>query len=203
MQTNRAPVPEEVISLQPFFDAGVLTEADVHVTATLMRASGFTGSRAGARAVQLATALAVRAPRNGHVCVDLATVADSVVADTRVLDHHEGTVDPLADLVWPELKGWLKHLTKAAALVRDGSAMDMSEAEMARTALVLTGTSLYLDRYFTYEHQVAEALRLRAKKPARSPVIGHPGLIEDLFGSGSEDRQRQAALAIASIDTPA
>ncbi|HET6547933.1 MAG TPA: hypothetical protein VFG79_05740, partial [Solirubrobacter sp.] len=53
--------------LRAFNDAGVLAAADVHVA---VRLSELTGE--GDEAVTLATALAVRAPRLGHVYVDLA-----------------------------------------------------------------------------------------------------------------------------------
>ncbi len=191
-------VPEEVKSLQPFFDAGVLTEADVHVTATLMRTSANTGNSAAARQIQLATALAVRAPRHGHVCVDLATVEETVVADTRVLDHFGGTADPLADLTWPDPKKWAKQLAKAPTLIRDVSTFDLGDAEMARSALVLDSTKLYLDRYFTYERNVADVLRTRVQAGIASAPIGHPEAVDRLFGTATDDMQRRAAMAMAT-----
>lgn len=191
-------VPDIVRPLQPFFDAGVLTEADVHVAATLARASGFTGASVAAKQVQLAAALAVRAPRFGHVCVDLATVEATVVADTKVLDHYDGTADPLAQLIWPDPKKWVKQLSKSTTLVRDGSALDLGDAEMARSALVLDGARLYLDRYFIYEQNLAEALRSRSKAGVRSAPMGHPEAIDQLFGTSAADMQRQAAMAMAT-----
>ncbi len=47
-------------------------------------------------AVILAAALAVRAPRQGHVCVDLATVAESAVAETSATVEGALAVDPPA-----------------------------------------------------------------------------------------------------------
>jgi exodeoxyribonuclease V alpha subunit len=55
--------------LGPFNAAGVLDLADVHVARCLTDLMGEDDPTVG-----LATALAVRAPRLGHVCVDLATV---------------------------------------------------------------------------------------------------------------------------------
>lgn len=191
-------VPEAVKSLQEFYDAGVLSEADVHVTATLMRATGNTGASIAARQLQLAAALAVRAPSHGHVCVDLATVADTVVADTRVLDHYEGTGDPLADLRWPDPSKWVKQVAKATTLVRDASALDLGSAEMPRSALVLSRTKLYLDRYFAYERSAAQELRARAEEPLRSQRLTHPSALDDLFETSEDNGQRQAALAMAT-----
>ncbi len=55
--------------LSVFNRAGVLTASDVHVARRLGRLGVVADDR-----VSLAAALAARAPRLGHVCVDLATV---------------------------------------------------------------------------------------------------------------------------------
>ena len=61
-----------------FNRAGVLEPADVHVALRL-------GALAGTddEWVLLGAALAVRCPRMGHVCVDLATVRSTVSADAE------------------------------------------------------------------------------------------------------------------------
>src|SRR3954453_13336412 len=81
-----APAP-----LKEFNDAGVLTTADIQVARRL-------GALAGDEdpAVLPALALAVRAPRLGHVLVDLATIRATAVVDT------EDPVD-VAALPWPDL----------------------------------------------------------------------------------------------------
>ncbi|HEY7077933.1 MAG TPA: hypothetical protein VH418_21295, partial [Solirubrobacteraceae bacterium] len=58
--------------LREFNAAGVLAAADVHVA---LRLSELAGARDDA--VALAAALAVRAPRLGHVHVDLAGIRDT------------------------------------------------------------------------------------------------------------------------------
>ena len=73
--------------LADFTAAGVLSAADVHVA---LRLSRLGGERSGT--VLLAAALAVRGVRTGSVCVDLATVAGSVVRDEDA---------PPGDLPWP------------------------------------------------------------------------------------------------------
>ena len=64
--------------LGQFNTAGVLAPADLHVARTLGALCGETAPE-----VLLAAALAVRAPRIGHVCTDLATVALSTAVDTE------------------------------------------------------------------------------------------------------------------------
>jgi exodeoxyribonuclease V alpha subunit len=75
--------------LRPFNAAGVLHPADIHAAVALC---GLTGCEDDD--VLLATALAIRGPRVGHVCVDLTTV-HATVAD---VEDDAGT---LRDLPWP------------------------------------------------------------------------------------------------------
>ena len=81
--TRRAPA-----ALVPFALA-VVASADAHVAATLAYLAGGVDD-----AMLLATALAVRAPRTGHTCVDLATIADRAAGD------NDGHVDRSARR-WP------------------------------------------------------------------------------------------------------
>src|ERR687889_544508 len=82
--------------LRQFNEAGVLAAADVHVA---LRLAGLAGG-ADDDDVLLAAALAVRGPRLGHVCVDLATIRESAAVDA------EETVD-LSALPWPDVEPWL------------------------------------------------------------------------------------------------
>ncbi|HET6547630.1 MAG TPA: exodeoxyribonuclease V subunit alpha, partial [Solirubrobacter sp.] len=118
--------------------AGVLAAADVHVA---VRLSELTGE--GDEAVTLATALAVRAPRLGHVYVDLATIRDTATVDT------DEPVD-LSELPWPD--DWVRRVA-ASDLVAVG------EDEPETRPLRLVGSGLYLDRYWREERQVAADLR--------------------------------------------
>jgi exodeoxyribonuclease V alpha subunit len=61
-----------------FNDAGVLAAADVHVARRLAALV-----REPEPSVQLAIALAVRAPRLGHVLVDLARIRDTAAVDAE------------------------------------------------------------------------------------------------------------------------
>ena len=80
----------------------MLAAADVHVARTLARLLDEDGD-----AALLGAALAVRAPRLGHVCVDLAGVRESVVPS------EDSAPGPL-DLPWPEPAAWAAGLRESA-----------------------------------------------------------------------------------------
>ncbi|HEV2752542.1 MAG TPA: hypothetical protein VGV36_01765, partial [Solirubrobacteraceae bacterium] len=125
--------------LRAFNDAGVLTAADVHVARRLAALGGETDDL-----VLLGAALAARAPRLGHVCVDLAGVRASAAVD------REESVD-LDALPWPQdVAGWMARLG-ASPLVSAGSEPGLAAARPLR----LEGTLVYLDRYWTQERDVA------------------------------------------------
>jgi exodeoxyribonuclease V alpha subunit len=138
-----APAP-----LRAFNDAGVLSSADVHVARRLARLGGVEDDPA----LLLALALAVRAPRLGHVLVDLATIRATVAVDT------EEPVD-LDALPWPDPAAWPWSVAACGALVATG------EDDATSRPLRLVGTALYLDRYWREERQVAAALADRAEDP--------------------------------------
>jgi exodeoxyribonuclease V alpha subunit len=119
--------------LSDFNLAGVLSAADVHVALRL----GAIGGEADEE-VLLACALAVRAPRLGHVHVDLRRIRE-----TAAVEGEEG-FDLLA-LPWPEPEQWLARVA-GSALVGDDR------------PLRLEGSWLYLERYFSDERQLAADL---------------------------------------------
>jgi exodeoxyribonuclease V alpha subunit len=118
--------------LREFNEAGVLAAADVHVA---LRLAGLAGAWDGDLA--LAAALAVRAPRLGHVYVDLATIRETAAVEG------EEPVD-LTALPWPEPDAWLARV--ASSPLADGP-------------LRLEGSALYLDRYWREERRLAADLR--------------------------------------------
>jgi exodeoxyribonuclease V alpha subunit len=165
-----APAP-----LRAFNDAGVLSAADVHVALRLARLGGGTSDDP---AVLLALALAARAPRLGHVLVDLATIRATVAVDT------EEPVD-LDALPWPDAATWRDGVA-ACPLVADGE-----DDPHGDRPLRLVGTTLYLDRYWREEHAVAAALRRRAGRPA--PAVDEALLAAGLRRTAGADRARLAA----------
>ena len=73
-------IPAEVSELEPFVTAGVFGSTEVQAVTTFVRAAVTQGD-AVTRDVIIAAALAVRAPMHGHVCVDLGSIASTVVGN--------------------------------------------------------------------------------------------------------------------------
>lgn len=154
--------------LRAFNDIGVLAAADVHVAVRLTAITGETDET-----IALAAALAVRAPRLGHVFVDLATIRETATVES------DEPVD-LSVLPWPEVEGWLAVL-RASPLVSVGE-----EAPESRP-LRLVGSSLYLDRYWREERQVAADLHaLGGEQPVDETALA-AGLSR-LFDEGNLQR---------------
>ena len=136
--------------------------------------------------VLLAAALAVRAPRLGHVYVDLATVRHTATVDVDV------PVD-LQTLPWPDPPAWVAALLGSPLVANGENGPDVRP-------LRLIGSWLYLDRYWREERQVAADLAVRAehsfgrRRPgsaARRPGPAVPRRRTER--RGRPDRQRLAA----------
>lgn len=160
-------------------DANALTLLDEHLARALVRL-GAHGS-ADLDHVLLAAAVASRATREGHVCLDLA--------NTCMLPL-EGAEGPVADFVWPELGAWLASLAKSNVVGDEDGA----------SPLVLSGHRLYLRRYFSYEKRLAAMLATRIEhlETGIDRAVLRDGLKrffpEDAVAPGEVDRQRLAAL---------
>ena len=162
--------------LRVFNEAGVLSVADVHVAVRLGEIAG-----EGDELVALATALAVRGPRLGHVCVDLATIRETAAVDT------EEAVD-LATLPWPAPAEWLRRVA-ASRLVAAGE-----ETRDGARPLRLAGTTLYLDRYWREENEVAADLQtLACESTAGVDEAALAAGIARLFPAQADGRQALAA----------
>src|SRR4051794_31240885 len=126
--------------LQAFCDARVLESSDIHVAQRLTALA-----KDSDETVALALAIAVRALRNGSVCVDMRSVEQQV---------------GVAGLPWPDIDSWL-------------AAVRASPLAGTPSALRLDGHLLYLDRYWLEEQQVADDVHtMIAVKPEKvSPDI--------------------------------
>jgi exodeoxyribonuclease V alpha subunit len=195
-------------ALLPFIEAGLLAPVDVHVATTLGRV--LEDDRGD---VLLAAALAVRAPRLKHVCVDLRRVRDTIVAAAvddaddaatadgaraRVeADGSHGTVG-VDTLPWPDVDRWLEALAASPLVaVRDPATRDEpDDAGGEVRPLTLAGDRLYLDRYWRYERRVARELHRRATRAVEPVDLDelHAGL-DAAFDAEAPDRQRVAAAA--------
>jgi exodeoxyribonuclease V alpha subunit len=162
--------------LGAFNEAGVLASADVHVATTLAALAGIDDER-----VLLAAALAVRGPRLGHVRVDLAEIRERAAVDA------DETVD-VAALPWPEPDAWLAAL-RASPIVADGEEGEDGGPRPLR----LSGTALYLDRYWREEREVAADLRALAVPAGDVDEAALADGIARLFGDEPHGRQALAA----------
>jgi len=157
--------------LLEFNDAGVLAAADVHVALRLAGLVGGTDDSA-----LLAAALAVRAPRIGHVFVDLERIHETATVDV------DEPID-LSTLPWPEPSYWIASVEASGLAGPD-------------RPLVLEGGALYLDRYWREEQQVAGDLEsLAGPAAALDAEILADGITRLFTGESPDARQKQAAAA--------
>ncbi|SEQ68833.1 exodeoxyribonuclease V subunit alpha [Microlunatus flavus] len=177
--------------LERFHAAGVLGLADVHTAEAL----GRIGSERDER-VLLAVALTVRALQSGSVCLDLDTAtAVDLPDDDALVPGSDGDADVPPELPWPEPTGW-------ALAVRDSPLVAGPDDVGAARPLRLSGTLLYLERYWQQEESVRTALEHRSA--AAPPVVDAAALTRDLDrlfpptqAPGTADHQREAAEASA------
>jgi exodeoxyribonuclease V alpha subunit len=168
--------------LRAFNDIGVLAAADVHVA---VRVTSLAGETDGS--IALAAALAVRAPRMGHVYVDLATIRDTAAVES------DEPVD-LSALPWPEVEGWMRALESSSIVA-------VGEDPLESRPLRLTGTWLYLDRYWREERQVAADLRAFGGAEIVDEAALAGGLAR-LFGSSARPTTGAADGAGAATAAP-
>ncbi len=154
---GRAPA-----GLHDYVAARAISVNDVAAAATLvdMARRDLPGLEPELRA-WVAMCLALRTPRDGHTCVDLADVTDwAGDIDLAAADH----------LDWPEdARAWTEALASAGPLVgRPGD----------RAPFVLDGTRLYLARALHEEQEIARRLVGTDGTQAVGPVsilLGGPG----------------------------
>ena len=164
--------------LRTFNDIGVLSAADVHVAVRLTSLADEPDEL-----VALAAAFAVRGPRLGHVLVDLATIRSTAAVDS------DEPVD-LSTLPWPDPQEWVWRLTESPVV----AVGEEAEPDAARP-LRLIGTTLYLDRYWREEREVAADLLTFSDGPpaAADEAVLADGLARLFAGEPDDSRQRLAA----------
>ena len=150
--------------LVDFNRAGVLNLADVHVAKTLARVCGEEDP-----SVLLAAALAVRAPRLGHVCLELPSVAATVAPE----EDAEVSVEALE---WPAVESWLEALGRSG-LVGEHAPLHLEEGR------------LYLNRSWRAEQLVIRSLLERVS--AETPAVDEAAL-ERALSSMNDEHQRRA-----------
>ena len=182
--------------LAAFNELGVLVAADLHVAARLARLGGDPDPTVG-----LAVALAVRAPRVGHVSVDLSRVEEVAAGDLD--DDVE-----LSGLPWPEPGAWVRAVAESPlvacgepveaapeAAIGSGQTGEGVGAEHERP-LRLVGSALYLDRYWRDERLVAAELASRASVPVDPPAGEPSGASWEALAPEDPDQRRAVLHAL-------
>ena len=142
----------------------------------------------------LGVALAARAPRHGHVCLDLASVRRSVPAEVEG-DADAVSAQTVEQLPWPhDIAAWRAVLAASSLVAEigaDGGSTDPA-APGRGVPLVLDGTRLYLERYRVYEDQVAAELQRRARAvvDGSAPVGSMPSRRPSGGVAGTAGRRR-------------
>ena len=144
--------------LRDFSVHGLLTWADVHPAMHLTHLCDERDER-----VQLALALAVRALRDGSMCVDLARASETVVGSDE-------DARPLPGGAWPEPGAWLDAVA-ASPCTRVGD-----DAWPDARPLRLVDGLLYLERYWgdqeTVRRRLLDLLVLPRREAASWPAAG-------------------------------
>jgi len=136
--------------------------------------------------VLLALALAVRALRNGSVCIDLTVV------HSTVFDEAEEGVD-LSGMPWPEAGAW-SDACAASPLVT------VEESGPGSRPLRLAGGLLYLERYWQQEEQVR--IQLQQRLTADPPEVDTDRLtagLQRLFPASGPDHEPDAQRMAAAV----
>ena len=173
----------------PFVEADVFTVTEVHAAQRITDAV-FKDSQIDPVFLDyLSVAIAVWAPVNGHVCIDLANVQQQVRDEVGSSNEN---IDPLlqAQLDWPEMSVWVNHLVKSP-LVSVPQPGELDEVDYTKP-LVLFDNLLYLTRQWVDEGTVATALRMRLAAPATPLPANADSWVSEVFKDGPNDHQAEA-----------
>ena len=153
--------------LQPWREAGVLDAAEVHIASSLASRVGESRPH-----VVLALALAVAAPRSGHVALDPEHARESAMREAERVD--DGARATVAALAWPvEAAAWLR---------------EVQDSPLTPDVLRVEHGLIYLRRFHDLEISVADRLIALASEPTSAPEA-----IDDLSEQMHlDDGQRQA-----------
>jgi exodeoxyribonuclease V alpha subunit len=182
----------------PYVRAKVFTATEVHAAERITDAALRGIGSAPVFLDYLSVAIAVWAPVNGHVCIDITNVKKQVrdelgsVGDDIDLQEQE-------NLSWHEPTAWLEHL-KASPLVFVPSADALDDVDYTKP-LVLFGDKLYLTRQWVDEGDVAAALRSRLNEPPVPLSAAVETWISEVFANTPDDLQAKAVRQALSHNT--
>jgi exodeoxyribonuclease V alpha subunit len=160
--------------LGQFNAAGLLAPSDVHVAVRLSDLAGKDDD-----VLRLGIAFAVRAPRLGHVCVDLESVRSTASSETDTDVEVEA-------LPWPDAAAWVRVMSDSPVVGKD-------------RPLHLNGAQLYLNRLWLDQCLVASELLARAAEPVEHvhDAVLAEGLARLFAGDADPDHLQPIAAAAA------
>ena len=171
-----------------FITAEVFTATEVHAAQRITDAV-FSTSNTATFIDYLSVAIAVWAPVNGHVCIDLENVREQV-SDELGSAKEDIDLQLQKELLWPSSTEWRQHLaTSPLVFVPELDNLDYVDYSKP---LVLFGNMLYLTRQWVDEGTVASALRTRLTADATPLPAQATTWVEAVFVNGSDDLQAQA-----------
>jgi exodeoxyribonuclease V alpha subunit len=133
------------------------------------------------RSLFIAAALASRAVSEGHICVNLADYAGTLLS----FDHEAARNEPA-----PALTEWVSLLAASPVVAAQGE----------ERPLVLSGSLLYLYRYWNYENRLAQQLLHRCAGIAADFNTVQAGeLMTQLFGAGRDGADWQKIAAAVAL----
>jgi exodeoxyribonuclease V alpha subunit len=183
---------------QAFVTAEVFTATEVHAAQRITNATFSTTDATASFIDYLSVAIAVWAPVNGHVCIDLENVRQQV-RDELGSAKEDIEQKLLDDLQWPSPAEWLKHLA-TSPLVSVPEPNNLDHVDYTKP-LVLFGNMLYLTRQWADEGLVAIALRTRLTAAPTSLPAQANAWVGDVFENGPEDYQAQAVVKALTHNT--
>ena len=183
---------------QPFINAEVFTATEVHAAQRITNATFSTTDATATFIDYLSVAIAVWAPVNGHVCIDLENVRQQVRDELG--SAREDIDQELQDeLVWPSPAEWRQHLA-TSPLVFVPEPKNLDHVDYTKP-LVLFENMLYLTRQWADEGLVAIALRTRLTATPTSLPAQANTWVSDVFENGPEDYQAQAVVKALTHNT--
>ena len=144
--------------LRPWIDAGIVGRFEIQLINAVVRATAGEPSDT----CLLALALAARATRLGHACLDL----DAVETQVTAAQDEDGRA---IDLEFPDPSAWRTALADSSIVtVHESEGGDPHAGTLLRP-LVLEGHRLYLQRFWSFEVDVVAELSRRSSRPGALP----------------------------------
>ena len=173
------------MNFEPFF-----TPLDLHFARFLVRISG-----SSAPALFIAAALVSRYRSDGHICIDLASLAGKSLPAGDIVELETGNRKPESFFSLkefgslPELADWMAVLAESSVVGKPGD----------YRPLILDGTRCYLYRYWDYENRLALNIKARAESAVSFDEATARNGFSRLFPSTAKDVEENDLQRVAAF----